>query len=52
MIALLDPHTGAIRWDERFRDPGATVPGLDFGRVEGPAGVIAAAMPHASVFVP
>jgi hypothetical protein len=52
MIARLDPHTGALRWDERFRDPGATAPGLDFGRVEGPAGVVAAAMPHASVFVP
>lgn len=52
MIARLDPHTGALRWDERFREPGATTPGLDFGRVEGPAGVVAAAMPHASVFVP
>jgi len=52
MIARLDPHTGTLRWDERFRDPGATTPGLDFGRVEGPAGVVAAAMPHAAVFVP
>lgn len=52
MIARLDARTGALRWDERFRDSGATVPGLGFERVEGPAGVIAAAMPHASVFVP
>ncbi len=52
LIARLDPRTGALRWDTRFRDPGATVPGLDFDRVEGPAGVVAAAMPHASVFVP
>jgi len=52
LIARLDQHTGAIRWDERFRDAGATAPGLDFDKVEGPAGVIAAAMPHASVFVP
>ena len=52
LIARLDPHTGALRWDERFRERGATVPGLDFERVEGPAGVVAAAMPHASVFVP
>jgi hypothetical protein len=52
MIARLDPQSGALRWDTRFRDPGATVPGLDFNRVEGPAGVVAAAMPHASVFVP
>jgi hypothetical protein len=52
MIARLDPQTGALRWDTRFRDPGATLPGLDFKSVEGPAGVVAAAMPHASVFVP
>ena len=52
MIARLDAHTGVLRWDERFRDPGVTAPGLDFGRVEGPAGVVAAAMPHAAVFVP
>jgi len=52
LIARLDPRTGALRWDARFREKGATLPGLDFNRVEGPAGVIAAAMPHASVFVP
>jgi hypothetical protein len=52
MIARLDPQTGALHWDTRFRDPGATLPGLDFKSVEGPAGVVAAAMPHASVFVP
>jgi hypothetical protein len=52
MIARLDPRTGALRWDDRFREPGGTAPGLDFARVEGPAGIVAAAMPHASVFVP
>ncbi|MEP7067372.1 MAG: hypothetical protein ABI889_15160 [Gemmatimonadota bacterium] len=52
LIARLDPRTGALRWDERFREPGSTAPGLDFNRVEGPPGVVAAAMPHASVFVP
>jgi hypothetical protein len=52
LIARLDPHTGVLRWDERFRDSGAMTPGLDFEKVEGPAGVVAAAMPHASVFVP
>jgi hypothetical protein len=52
LIARLDSRTGALTWDERFREQGATRPGLDFERVEGPHGVIAAAMPHASVFVP
>ena len=52
LIALLDSRTGFLRWDAGFREPGATSPGLDFRKIEGPHGVVAAAMPHASVFVP
>jgi hypothetical protein len=51
-IARLDPQSAAQHWSTRYRDPGAPGPGLDFEHVEGPAGVVAAAMPHASVFVP
>jgi hypothetical protein len=51
LIARLDVRTGRLRWDERFRDAGASRPGLDFGRVTLPNGSIGRAMPHAAVFV-
>jgi hypothetical protein len=52
MIARLDARTGRLRWDRRFREPGAARPGLDFGRATWPHGAAGAAMPHAAVFVP
>ena len=52
MIARLDPTTGHLRWDGRFRDAGSASPGLNFGRPTWPNGAAGAAMPHAAVFVP
>ena len=52
LIARLDPRSGQLRWDERFRDAGASRPGLDFARVMLPDGTLGRAMPHAAVFVP
>lgn len=52
MMALLDRRTGRLTWDDRFREPGATRPGLDFRDVQWPSGASGAAMPHATVFVP
>ncbi len=52
MIARLDPNTGRLTWDERFRDAGSASPGLDFGRPTWPDGAAGAAMPHAAIFVP
>lgn len=52
MIARLDPHTGQLQWDERFRDARFAKPGLDFGRRTWPGGAVGSAMPHAAVFVP
>ena len=52
MIARLDPNTGHLRWDERFRDAGSARPGLNFGRPTWPNGAVGSAMPHAAVFVP
>jgi hypothetical protein len=52
LLARLDPRTGRLRWDERFRDAGTTRPGLSFERVSWPDGPAGAAMPHAAVFVP
>jgi hypothetical protein len=52
LMARLDPRTGQLRWDERFREAGTTRPGLDFGRATWPSGAAGAAMPHAAVFVP
>lgn len=52
MIARLDPNTGRLKWDERFRDAGSANPGLDFARPTWPNGAAGSAMPHAAVFVP
>ena len=52
MMARLDPNSGQLRWDERFRDAHSSRPGLDFGRQAWPDGVAGSAMPHAAVFVP
>ena len=52
MIARLDPNTGHLRWDERFRDAGSARAGLNFGCATWPNGAAGPAMPHAAVFVP
>jgi len=50
-IMHLDPSTGRLSWDERFRDRGATTPGVSYHRASFPNGVRGMAMPHGAVFV-
>ncbi len=50
-VARIDPETGALSLDERFRDPGSDRPGVSFERAEWPHGSTGAARPHGSVFV-
>ena len=51
-VLTVDPETGALAVDERFRDPGSERPGVDFGRSDWPHGTSGAARPHGSVFGP
>jgi hypothetical protein len=50
LIATLDPATGALALDERFRDAGANTPGITFDRARWPHGSTGAAVPHGAVF--
>ncbi len=50
-IARLDRATGRLSWDERFKDAGATSPGVSYHRATWPNGVTGMAMPHGAVFV-
>ena len=50
-IMQLDPSTGRLAWDERFRDHGAATPGVSYHRAGFPNGVQGMAMPHGAVFV-
>ena len=51
-LAHFDRSTGMLTWDERFRDVGATSPGVSFHRANWPNGVTGMAMPHGALFVP
>ncbi|MGH7571438.1 MAG: hypothetical protein ACREMK_06295 [Gemmatimonadota bacterium] len=51
-VLTFDPETGELAVDERFRDPGAERPGVDFMRAVWPHGATGAARPHGSVFGP
>jgi hypothetical protein len=50
MLVALDPRTGGLTIDESFRDAGATLPGMSFGRDTWPHGTTGGAVPHGSVF--
>ena len=50
-IMRLDPSTGRLAWDERFRDRGAATPGVSYHHASFPNGVTGMAMPHGAVFV-
>ncbi len=50
LIATLDPATGALALDERFRDAGADAPGVTFERAGWPHGNTGPAIPHGAVF--
>ena len=46
----LDPATGGLTLDERFRDAGATQPGVSFTGKTWPHGFTGKAIPHGTVF--
>lgn len=50
LLATLDPETGALALDPRFRDPGADAPGVTFERSAWPHGPTGPAIPHGAVF--
>ena len=50
-LAHFDRSSGRLSWDERFKDPGASSPGVSFHRDTWPNGVKGMAMPHGAVFV-
>lgn len=50
LIARFDEATGALAWDERFRDAGSTEPGVHLSGVAWPHGGSGAAVPHGAVF--
>ncbi|BCS34778.1 hypothetical protein TBR22_A40040 [Luteitalea sp. TBR-22] len=50
VIARFDPATGALAWDERFREEGATTPGFRMDDKTWPHGGNAKGIPHGAVF--
>jgi hypothetical protein len=52
LIVDVDPSTGALSVDERFREPGAARAGITFDRPEWPHGAGGRAQPHGAVFGP
>ena len=49
-VVNFDPATGTLRIDDRFRDPGATQPGIRLTGAKWPHGFNGTAMPHGTVF--
>ena len=52
MLGRFDEKTGKMVWDDRFKDSGATKPGVSFLNVVWPNGVKGKVTPHGAVFVP
>ena len=52
LIINVDPATGALRIDERFREEGVGRPGVTFDRATWPHGAGGRALPHGAVFGP
>jgi hypothetical protein len=50
VIARFDPATGALAWDERFREEGAAAPGFRMDDKTWPHGGTAEGIPHGAVF--
>jgi hypothetical protein len=50
LIVEVDPKTGALTIDDRFRDAGAARPGVTFDRADWPHGGRGRAQPHGAVF--
>lgn len=52
LMVRMDPATGRLSWDERFRDADSTARGVSFSRARWPNGVTGHAIPHGALFVP
>jgi len=50
LIARIDPKSGKLKLDEKFRDKGAQEPGVSFDRRSWPHGETGRALPHGAVF--
>jgi hypothetical protein len=50
LLASLDPVTGRLTLDDRFREENAKEPGFNFDRQQWPHGATGAARPHGAVF--
>lgn len=50
LVVDLDPASGMLALDERFRDAGAARPGVSFGQRTWPHGFTGTAIPHGTVF--
>jgi hypothetical protein len=50
LVARIDPDSGALSLEDRFRDPGSERAGASFERREWPHGATGAARPHGAVF--
>jgi hypothetical protein len=51
MIANIDRATGKLTWDEKFRDPGSSKPGISLDNVSWPNGVKGKVMAHGALFI-
>jgi hypothetical protein len=49
LIVNVDPATGALSIDERFREQGADRAGITFDRTDWPHGRTGRALPHGAV---
>lgn len=52
VLGHFDSKTGKLIWDEKFRDPGSSKPGLSLMNVNWPRGIRGMVMPHGVLFVP
>ena len=50
LLVTIDPASGQLSLDQRFRDKGATAPGVSFDRANWPHGASGKALPHGAVF--
>lgn len=50
LVALLDPQTGELSWDERLTARNGRLPGIDFARIDWPHGDVGLAFAHAALF--
>ena len=51
MLGHFDSKTGKLWWDEKFKDAGASRPGLSFANVSWPNGMKGSVKPHGALFV-